>query len=180
MKIEIRGDQYQTGVYLLGIRVRHDLEVTFGRFRGGQSIDVPAGIYLYAGSARGRSGATSLAGRLLRHASRGDPSLPHAIRDDLVSRFRAVGLVPPANLPADKQLHWHIDYLLDDPAAELIAVFAIRTTADLEPALANRLASRPDILPLAKGLGASDRRGRTHLMRLVTGGRSGESEPPVN
>jgi Uri superfamily endonuclease len=172
------------GVYVLWIHMAAPRTVTFGRFQGGRPIAVPAGDYLYLGSALGR-----LAARLLRHATRASVRSPalqrapgwgeerakaldyepgHTIRDELAARLAAAGLA--ARLPVAKRLHWHIDYLLDEPDATLAGVWAWRTAAPLERALAGWLAGQPGVAPLAVGLGASDDRGRTHLLRLAGGG----------
>jgi Uri superfamily endonuclease len=166
MSIVIRGDGGQSGVYLLAIRVAQDLDLSFGRFQGGRPIHVPAGLVIYAGSARGRGGATALAGRLLRHATRSGSRPAHGLRGELTARFTAAGLVNTTLSP--KTLRWHIDYLLDEPAAELVGVFAIRTGDDLESVLVERLIARPDIISFPPGLGASDKHGYSHLMRLET------------
>lgn len=185
-EITIGGDTtVYGGVYVLHVRLAAPRAVVFGRFHGGQPISLPAGDYLYVGSALG-----GLVGRLLRHATRSSvrsPALqralgrqkerakaldyepkapPHAIRDELAARLAAAGL--PARLPAVKRLHWHIDYLLDEPDAELIGVWAWRTAEPLEHALADWLAAQPGVVPLAAGLGASDDPGRTHLLRLAS------------
>lgn len=170
MTIVIRGDGGRSGVYLLAIRVCRPLRLAFGRYQGGRLIDVPAGLYLYVGSARGRTGASALGGRILRHATRSAGQPPHLIRNDLATRMVESGLVEKLQMPVAKRLRWHIDYLLDDPAADLAGVFMLCTPADLESALVARLATRPDIVPLGKGLGASDKPGQTHLLRLVTRG----------
>ena len=182
------------GVYVLRVAVMAPLSVVFGRFDGGRAVAVPAGDYLYVGSALGRRGATALAGRLMRHATRSQvrsPALqrapqaasspptalrrsttngaggrePHAIRAELQVRLTAAGL--PAALPAGKRLHWHIDYLLDVPAAEIVGVWVWRTAERLEGPLVDWLMAQPGVALLAVGLGASDDRGRTHLLRVT-------------
>lgn len=160
--ITISGDDGATGAYVLLVRVSRDLSLAFGRYRGGRPISVPNGAYLYVGSARGR-GATAIAGRLLRHATRSAGRPPHAIRDELAARLAAAGLAAP--LPVAKRASWHVDYLLDEPAAEIAGVWAIRSAAPLETHLAAWLAAQPGVAPLAPGLGASDDPGRTHLLR---------------
>ncbi len=59
-----------------------------------------------------------------------------------------------------------MDYLLDELEVALVGVWAWRTAAPLESALAAWLAAQPGILPLAAGLGASDDREQTHLLRV--------------
>ena len=184
--ITIGGDRNcRGGVYILYVRVAAPLSVVFGRFHGSQAVAVPAGDYLYVGSA-----LSGLAGRLLRHATRSsvrssalqrglereeerakaldyEPDAPpHAIRDELAAQLAAAGLA--ARMPTTKRLHWHIDYLLDELDAELVGVWAWRTAAPLEGVLADWLAAQPGVVPLAVGLGASDDRGRTHLLRMVS------------
>jgi Uri superfamily endonuclease len=91
---------------------------------------------------------------------------PHFIRDELAAQLATAGL--PARPPAVKRLHWHIDYLLDEPGVALAGVWAWRTAESLEGALAGWLAAQPGVVPLAAGLGASDDRGRTHLLRVAS------------
>lgn len=159
-EITIGGDtSCSGGVYVLRLRVAAPLAVVFGRFRGGQPITVPAGDYFYVGSALNGLGA-----RLLRHATRRGDRPPQAIRDALAGQLAAAKL--PARPPAAKRLHWHVDYLLDEPDVALVGVWSWRTAAPLESALAAWLAAQPGILPLAAGLGASDDRGQTHLLRV--------------
>ena len=105
--IVISGDPADRGgVYVLRVAVGAPLAVRFGRYGGGRPVPVPAGVYLYVGSALGARGATALAGRLLRHATRA-AGPPQAIRPALHARLAAAGLVAP--LPAAKTLRWHID-----------------------------------------------------------------------
>jgi Uri superfamily endonuclease len=185
------------GVYVLHVRLAAPRAVVFGRFRGGQPVALPAGDCLYVGSALG-----GLAARLLRHATRSGVRSPalqraldwqeerakalyyepdalhHNIRDELAARLAAAGL--PARPPAAKRLRWHIDYLLDEPDAALIGVWAWRTADALEGALAGWLVAQPGVTPVAAGLGASDDRGRTHLLRVASGGwRSPHPQMPM-
>ena len=160
-EITIGGDtSCSGGVYVLWLRVAAPLAVAFGRFRGGRPIAVPAGDCLYVGSALNGLGA-----RLLRHATRRGDRPPQAIRDPLAGQLAAAGL--STRPPAAKRLHWHVDYLLDEMAVELTGVWAWRTAAPLEGALAAWLAAQPGIAPLAAGLGASDDPGRTHLLQVA-------------
>lgn len=160
--ITFQGDTGQRGAYLLWMRAREQASVTFGRFQGGRPVAIPPGWYVYVGSAMGPRGASALAGRLLRHATRTGGRPAHAIREPLQARLAAAGLV--ALLPAGKTLRWHIDYLLDEADVAMTGVAAIRTTARLEGALVERLLAQPGIVPLAPGLGGSDDRGRSHLL----------------
>jgi hypothetical protein len=64
------GDDERRGSYVLRITVREHLNLSFGRFKKGKLIDVRPGTYVYIGSAMAKQGATCLAKRLLRHATR--------------------------------------------------------------------------------------------------------------
>lgn len=161
------GDVSQSGAYVLWMRAREGALVSFGRFRGGRPVAVVPGWYAYVGSAMGQRGATALTGRLLRHATRTGEGPPHAIREAMVASFVAEGLGKvPLKPPTRKRLHWHVDYLLDEPSVELERVTVIRTDARIESALARRLAALPGASPLLPGLGASDAPGETHLLGL--------------
>ena len=165
--ISFWGEDSETGAYVLWIEAAEDIAVTFGRFGGGRPVAVPAGYYAYVGSAMGRRGSSSLVGRLLRHATRTGRKPPHALRASLPEALVAAGLSVPAAPPSGKRLHWHIDYLLDDPAVEIAHILALRSRTRRESELARALAAAPALVPLAPGLGASDAAGETHLFRLV-------------
>ena len=162
------GEKYIQGIYLLHIHVAAPITVTFGRFQGGRPMPIRPGAYLYIGSALGQRGATSLAGRLLRHATRSDGRPPHAIRTPLTAQLQEMGLITPpkAVTPPSKRCFWHIDYLLDQLAAEITQIVALRTPQRLEAQLARRLAHDPAVAPLVPGLGASDDPNATHLLRV--------------
>ena len=165
--IILLGNEQQSGCYILRMRVHQPLQMHFGRFQGGKQIALRAGDYLYIGSALGASGATSLAKRLVRHATRPDPLPPHPIRAAMLTHFHLLGLSrEPLVGPRPKKLFWHIDYLLQPLTVDLLQVFAIRTTRRLEPLLAQLLAADPSTFIIEKGLGASDHRGHTHLLGI--------------
>jgi Uri superfamily endonuclease len=160
------GDHGYTGGYILWVRASRDLALSFGRFQGGRPVAVPAGVYAYVGSAMGRRGATALAGRLLRHATRSAGKPPHAIRAALSAAFAAAPETEPPVPPSNKRLHWHIDYLLDELEVAIEAVAVVRAAERVESRLARGLAAVPGVAPLLPGLGASDAPGETHLLRL--------------
>lgn len=163
--IRIWGDHGVQGVYLLELALSQPLELAFGRFQSGRHFALPIGHYLYVGSALGQRGATTLAGRLLRHATRSGEQPAHAIRPVLHQTLQQVGLA--ATPPPQKRCHWHIDYLLDQPAVELVHIAALRTPLPLEAPLATQVLADPATMPVAPGLGASDHPAATHLFRLV-------------
>ena len=162
--IHMLGDPLPCGCYLLIIRLSAAKKVIFGRFTQGDAVSLPEGTYLYVGSARGGQGSSSLSARLMRHATRCDPAHPQAIRESLQTNLLDAGL--PAKVPAKKTCRWHIDYLLELPEAEISGVIAIRTREDMEQQLAWRLTALPETSLPARGLGASDHPGSTHLFQL--------------
>ena len=178
------GAESQGGIYLLRLSVVESLRVQFGRFQQGQPIDVPPGDYLYVGSALGQKGSGSLARRLLRHASRSDVANPQPIRQQMLALFPQIGLGPtPLRPPTGKKLRWHVDFLLDEAAVELRAIYFVRAEKRntelngggtelrgeraLETAVARYLLTLPPITPLVPGLGSTDDPGGTHLLRVT-------------
>jgi Uri superfamily endonuclease len=161
------GDSFNSGAYILWLAAWRAVVLSFGRFRAGRVYELAAGSYAYVGSAMGARGATALAGRLLRHATRSGGRPPQAIRDELAQQLAAAGLRDGGDpLPAAKRLRWHIDYLLDESAVEITHITVARASARLEGELARWLAARPGVAPVAVGLGAGDAPGETHLLRL--------------
>lgn len=168
--ITFQGNTSQSGAYLLWMLASQETSVSFGRFHGGRPVAIPTGWYVYVGSAMGQRGASALAGRLLRHATRTGDKSPHLIRETMEKAFAAAGLgATSLRPPTLKSLHWHVDYLLDQPAIELEHVTVIRTGTRIESALARQLAALPGASTLLKGLGAGDTPGETHLLRLIDG-----------
>lgn len=163
--ILIIGDDSQAGTYVLRIRLKEDARLQFGRFKKGKLILLPAGDYTYVGSALSEKGATSLARRLIRHATRSDDKPPHCIREKMISSFAACGLGSGDLLPKHgKTLHWNIDFLLDSQTAEIVGIFAIRSPERLENTIAKRLEHNSDTWIIEQGLGANDAPGSTHLL----------------
>lgn len=157
----------QAGTYVLRIRLKKDTTLQFGRFKKGKLISLPAGDYVYVGSALSEKGATSLARRLIRHATRSGNKPPHTIREEMITRFAECGLGPPDLLPKrSKTLHWNVDFLLDLQSAEIINILAIRSPERLENRIAKCLERDPRTEIIEPGLGANDAPGSTHLLRL--------------
>ena len=62
----------------------------------------------------------------------------------MIDQFAKCGLGSGNLLPRQgKTLHWNVDFLLDLPSAELVNIFAIRSTERLENRLAKRLEQDP-------------------------------------
>ena len=165
--IVIIGDESHAGTYILRIRLKKDTTLRFGRFKKGKLISLPAGEYAYVGSALAEKGATTLARRLVRHATRSGDQRPHPIRETMLRRFAEYGLGDENLLPRrGKTLHWNVDFLLDLPSAELVGISAIRSRKRLEDRLAKRLEEDPHTSVIERGLGANDVPGNTHLLRV--------------
>jgi len=162
------GDQGQGGTYVLRIRVKRRLKLAFGRFRGGKIITVEPGDYLYVGSALAERGPTSLARRLVRHATRSGKRRPHAVRREMMSEFARLGLGDGDLWPSQgKHLRWNVDYLLDQRSASLVGAYAIRSPLRMEAELGMHLELDEDTVVFEKGLGANDIPGNTHLLRVA-------------
>ena len=165
--IRIIGNSSQAGTYILRIRLKKNTTLQFGRFKKGKRISLPVGDYLYVGSALSEKGATSLARRLIRHATRSRDNPPHAIREEMINQFTECGLGSGNLLPKQgKTLHWNVDFLLDLRSAEIVNIFAIRSTQRLENRIARWLERDPHTEIIEPGLGANDVPGNTHLLRL--------------
>ena len=163
--IHIIGDDSQAGTYILRIRLKEDTTLQFGRFKKGKLISLPAGNYTYVGSALSKKGATSLARRLVRHATRSGDKPPHAIREAMIDQFLDCGLGPPDPLPKNgKKLFWNIDFLLDLPLTEIVNVIAIRSPERLEHTIAELLEHDTNTQIIEKGLGANDAPRNTHIL----------------
>ena len=165
--IAITGDESHAGTYILCIHLQKEAALRFGRFKKGKLISLPAGEYAYVGSALSEKGATTLARRLVRHATRSGDQQPHRIRETMLRRFAERGLGDENLLPRHgKTLHWNVDFLLDLPSAELVGVVAIRSRERLEDRLAKQLEEDPHTGVIERGLGANDVPGNTHLLHV--------------
>jgi Uri superfamily endonuclease len=164
-RIVVLGEDGQAGSYILRIRVDADLLLAFGGFRQGRPIPVPAGEYLYVGSALAATGGVSLARRLVRHATRTGVLPPHAIREEMLVRFDEIGLGSGSLLPRNgKHRFWNVDHLLDQEAAEIRGVWVLRWPVRLERELGRFFEEDPCTEVFARGLGANDVPGNTHLL----------------
>ena len=164
------GGESQGGSYILRIHLAETAALSFGGFKRGETIELPAGEYTYVGSAMAKRGAASLANRLVRHATRSGGKEPHKIRGEMLSRFKSVGLGNGNLTPTgQKKLHWNIDHLLDLTVAELTGASILQTPAYLEAHLGKFLERDPHTVVVERGLGANDVPDNTHLLRLTGG-----------
>jgi Uri superfamily endonuclease len=153
------------GAYLLRIHVARPLAVVFGRYRGGTPVAVPAGDCIYVGSALGERGKGALRHRLLRHSARSSGKQPHILFAALSEHFARWSTAPGSSASApQKTLRWHVDYLLDEEATQISAVYILRCLWRLEEAIAALLLQDPSVFVIAPGLGASDARSESHLL----------------
>ena len=163
--IVLIGDESQAGTYVLRIHLKEDSSLQFGRFKKGKLISLPAGEYAYVGSALSEKGATSLARRLIRHATRSGDRQPHRIRGIMLEQFAECGLGHGNLLPRQgKTLFWNIDFLLNLDSAEIAGFLAIRSPERLEGRLAKWLERDSHTQIIERGLGANDVPGNTHLL----------------
>ena len=149
----------------MGIEVMKPIKVVFGRYGGGKPIVLDAGMYVYLGSARNKA----LGSRLLRHMRRSGEKRGHDIEGVLREKLREAGLLGMERPGKEKRLHWHVDHLLDREEAVVWLAAAVRTEERLEVALGEWLMGMGETTAFAPGLGASDVRRNTHLMRVDAG-----------
>lgn len=162
-----KGKQTSCGTYVLRLKVRKETQITLGRFGRGEAITFPRGNYLYVGSALAERGATTLARRLLRHATRSGDRKEHAIATDLISRLQQLSLLKgDIERNRRKRLAWHVDYLLDCKEVDLIGIYAIQAQDRIESRLAELLEDDLVTSIVKKGIGATDVPGNTHLLRV--------------
>ncbi|MEZ4618375.1 MAG: DUF123 domain-containing protein [Caldilineaceae bacterium] len=137
------------GVYLLRIAVVTPLAIPFWPLcRWSCYCAAGGGLSLYR-LGHGATRATTLAGRLLRHATRSADRAPHAVRGELVKALQAAD--QRVTLPTAKRVRWHIDYLLDEAAADLRQIYALRTASPIEVPLARWLMAEPVTAVVAPG-----------------------------
>ncbi|MHA1912196.1 MAG: DUF123 domain-containing protein [Candidatus Kariarchaeaceae archaeon] len=164
--ITVIGQKSNGGTYILKINLKESLSLSFGGFLGGKSILVPQGIYLYIGSALNQKGSSSLAYRLVRHASRANGS-HHLIRSKLIRFFNDQKMVLfEIKAPSLKTLHWNVDYLLEKPEAEIVEIIILRSRKKMESLWAKMLEEEKETEIIEEGLGANDTIGETHLLKL--------------
>ncbi|MHA2012589.1 MAG: GIY-YIG nuclease family protein [Candidatus Helarchaeota archaeon] len=90
-------------------------------------ISFPPGIYIYVGSAMGISSSTNIENRLKRH------------------------------LRKEKNIHWHIDYLLNDNSTSIVDAIYAQSETNLECELFQSLRSQSKSFIInCKNFGASD------------------------
>lgn len=85
-------------------------------------------------------------------------------------RFVECGLGNGNLLPKrGKTLFWNIDFLLDLGSAEIVSLYAIRSSERLESRIAKQLERDSHTQIIERGLGANDVPGNTHVLRVQAG-----------
>ena len=158
--IVVLGSGPWAGAYLLKINLVTALSVRFGSFMRGAPLALAPGHLVYVGSAQGR-GAPLLA-RVRRHLTRTASQPPQPLWPEWQA-FLARQNVRLGKQSA-KRLRWHIDYLLDDPAAQITQVVLLPASQPIEQPLAAHLEAMACTTAPVTGLGASDHPGHTHLL----------------
>jgi Uri superfamily endonuclease len=161
--VVVFGTGRYAGAYLLAVNLSQDLAVHSGRYQAGTPVYLRAGSYVYVGSALGAAGQP-LAARVARHLRRVPPAPPQHLLSQWLDHLGRTGIAVRPSGP--KRLHWHIDYLLDEPTVDVTAIAAYLDGTQTEHTLTARLAARPGVSAPALGLGAQDHVGHTHLLRL--------------
>ena len=87
------------GCYVLRIHLAASTRLRVGGFKKKKLVELRAGEYAYVGSALSLQGSTSLARRLVRHATRNADQAPHAIRATILERFTEIGLASGRSPP---------------------------------------------------------------------------------
>lgn len=162
------GDEFTQGTYLLLIHVKKSHSISFGRFDKGRIIDIELGYYIYIGSALNKKGATSLGNRLSRHCLKSNEKSEHRIRQDLLKFFDELE-IHYTKKPSDKTLFWNIDHLNNLDDAEIIGIIFIRSPHPFEISWSEYLDNMEETYIFAKGLGANDSIGHTHVQKLDLG-----------
>jgi Uri superfamily endonuclease len=122
----------EKGAYLLRLLLKRSVCLKPGALK---RVSLPAGEYIYVGSARG-----GIAGRIARHLRLAETK--------------------------KGKLHWHIDYLLAHPQAQITGFQALAEKK--ECVVSKRLASGEGISAPVLGFGSSDCRAgcKAHLYRV--------------
>ena len=164
--ITVIGQKSNGGTYILKIKLKENLSIPLGGFLGGKSILFPKGVYLYVGSALKQKGSSSLAFRLVRHASRAFTS-SHLIQPQLIDFFNTQQMsLTEIKAPIKKTLHWNIDYFLESQNTEITELIILRSTKPMESRWSKMLEQEKETEIIEKGLGANDSLGETHLLKL--------------
>lgn len=165
--IHITEGHSKGGTYVLRILARRDLTLALGKFKRGRAVTFARGEYLYVGSALAEQGATTLARRLVRHATRSSRRPHHPLRGHLLRRVHELEMMAKDCIVSDeKELRWQVDYLLDHSEVELMGIYALRSPTRIEGKLAKLLENDLATSIVEKGIGASDVPGNTHLLRV--------------
>ena len=167
MPLVFLGTDHPCGCYVLRIHLAASTRLRFGGFKKKKLVELRAGEYAYVGSALSLQGSTSLARRLVRHATRNADQAPHAIRATILERFTEIGLAsgrsppPLAKAPAleyrspARPRHSRIDRRL-----------TTAHTRRLEASLGQFIERDPLAFVFEKGLAPTMSPAITHILRI--------------
>ncbi|MEI8102809.1 MAG: DUF123 domain-containing protein [Chlorobium sp.] len=163
------GKNHRIGSYILIINLAAPSRIAFGKFQQGALFTIPAGDYLYIGSALGNGVSGSpLARRVLRHTTRAHSQPNHKIREPLCTHLIDNKITEKSESPRSrKKLRWHIDYLLDLPEAEITHIVLIRSPLSIEQKLAELVEQLDETSLIAPRLGAQDSKKSTHILKTT-------------
>jgi Uri superfamily endonuclease len=163
------GNNYRMGSYLLFINLSKPVQLAFGMFQRGKLFTISEGDYIYIGSALGEvKSGSPLARRVIRHTLRTSGKPHHRIRESMMNLFSEKNFTGNKEITSStKKLHWHIDYLLDIPEAEIIHIVIIRSPLRIEQKLSELLEQLDDTSLIAPRLGAQDMKNSTHILKLT-------------
>lgn len=155
----------EPGTYALLLKLDKQERITVGKLG---TFDLPAGYYLYVGSALGpgglrarltrhRRGSENSSGREVRGVSpQPSPTPPEGVKAALLT-------APQSNSDQmGKKLHWHIDYLLQ--RAQLVEVWSVASEERLECKWGEVARGLSGAQVPVRGFGSSDCHCPTHLI----------------
>jgi Uri superfamily endonuclease len=103
----------------------------------------------------------------MRHTARSGDQPTHEIREILNQYLLKHKLMDGrSDSTSNKQLHWHIDYLLDHNTSELINIALICSRTRIERRAYYLLSGMDEVEIVERGIGASDSRDATHFWRI--------------
>ncbi len=162
-KIQFFGEPNTSGSYILIIKLSEEIEIKFGRFKKGKPFLLKPGNYFYIGSALRKT----LPSRLFRHTNRSNGKPAHSIQIELIQGLIEVGIYSKFPKIKAKKLHWHIDYLLDNPNISVSQINIFFGDLNIEGKIGNYIQNLSVVEVISKGLGASDHSGNSHLLKIL-------------
>jgi Uri superfamily endonuclease len=161
MAIDWVGEIKPKGTYVLHIVLQTDLDLAVGKLG---NVSLEKGHYCYVGSALGHT-ATSLPYRLLRHCITSS-GREKSMYSDLFTQLRQYQFIPPTYRPV-KNIHWHIDYLVEKTEIDITDILIITRRKCRENDIV-ALLEMLDFQQPVRGLGSTDSTEFSHFFRFPT------------